>query len=54
MADRGFRPMPRQDARRRVEGKDFFANAIKEERPIASRQIPAAHTLAEKDITRHE
>ena len=54
MADCGFRPMPRQDARRWVERKDFFANPIEKERTIAAWQIPAAHALAEKDIARHE
>ena len=54
MADCGFRSMPRQNARRWVEWKDFFANTIEKERTIAAREIPAAHALAEKDITRDE
>ena len=54
MADGGLRPMPRQDACRRIEGKYFFANPIEEERTIAAGKIPAPHALAEKDITRDE
>ncbi len=54
MADCGFRPMSRQDACRRIEGEDFFANPIEKERTISARQIPAPHALAEKDITRDE
>lgn len=46
--------MSRQDACRRIEGEDFFANPIEKERTISARQIPAPHALAEKDITRHE
>ncbi len=54
MADCGFWPMSRQDACRRIEGEDFFANPIEKERTIAAWKIPAPHALTEKDITRHE
>jgi hypothetical protein len=54
MADRGFGAMARQDASRRVEWKDFFTNAIEEERTIAARQIPATYALMEKNIPRHK
>ena len=54
MADHGFGAMTRQDASRRVEWKDFFANAIEEERTIAARQIPATYALTEKDISRNQ
>jgi len=46
--------MPRQDARGWLKRKDFFSNAFKQKWPIAARQIPAPHTLAEENIARHE
>ena len=46
--------MSGQDACRRIEGEDFFANSIEKERTITARKIPSPHALAEKDITRHE
>ena len=54
MGDCGFRPMPRINNGLRRESKDFCANPLEEQRAISTRQIPAAHPLAEEDIPSDE